>query len=175
MGMVQSPSVVVHVINIQHVALCEAENDSPICANPYRPEASEVALERMQPETGQVHIRNRSGGVEPDENVPKLDCVFRYHAARVVVLIKAFQTLLADRTDHISYRNALRNARQLKAGTRPGSGRQGELLSVFVEVPAVVGSFDSARTALRALPAPLRMTDFGGRRTSPMFSRSAID
>jgi hypothetical protein len=46
----------------------------------------------MQTKTGQVHIRGRGGSIEPRKNGD--------HAARVVVLMKAFQSFVANRPDH---------------------------------------------------------------------------
>jgi hypothetical protein len=41
----------------------------------------ELASERMQPETWHVHIRHRTGGVEPRENIAQLNNVFGDDAA----------------------------------------------------------------------------------------------
>ncbi len=49
----------------------------------------------------QIHIRNRTGSIQPRENVTQLFRVFPNHAARVVVLIKPFQSLVAYRSDQV--------------------------------------------------------------------------
>jgi hypothetical protein len=41
------------------------------------------------------------GRVKPRQNVAQFDRVFRGHAARVVVLVKAFQSLVADILYHL--------------------------------------------------------------------------
>jgi len=94
--------VVIDVIDIMRVAFRQSENHPPISADCYRPKAFEVTFERMQAEAWQIHIRNRTGGIQPCQNVTKLYCVFADHAARVVVLVKAFQSFMTDRADHIS-------------------------------------------------------------------------
>jgi hypothetical protein len=51
----------------------------------------------MKPKPRHVHIGNRSGGIEPRQNVTQLHRVFGNHAARVVFLVEAFQPLVTDR------------------------------------------------------------------------------
>jgi hypothetical protein len=62
--------------------------------------ALQLTLERMQPEAGNIHLGRSTGSVEPRENVTQLLRVFPNHAARVVVLMKAFQSPVANRADH---------------------------------------------------------------------------
>jgi hypothetical protein len=54
----------------------------------------------MQPETGHIHIGHDAGGVEPCQNIAELSGVFGKDAPRVVILIEAFQALVADRPNH---------------------------------------------------------------------------
>jgi hypothetical protein len=54
----------------------------------------------MKPETRQIHVGNRASSIKPRENVTQLLRVFPVHAARVVLLVKAFQPLVAYRPDH---------------------------------------------------------------------------
>jgi hypothetical protein len=61
--------VVVHIINVEGVTVSKPENHPPVCANRDRPEPFEFALERMQPETGHIHIGHNTGRVEPRENI----------------------------------------------------------------------------------------------------------
>src|SRR5271157_1242009 len=61
-GMSSLLSVVIEIINVQHVAFAKAENHPPVGADRPRPKAFQLALERMQPEPRQVHIRCRTGG-----------------------------------------------------------------------------------------------------------------
>ena len=54
----------------------------------------------MQPKSGQIHIGDDAGSVEPRENIAELKNMFGNNAARVVVLLKAFQPFVAYRPDH---------------------------------------------------------------------------
>jgi hypothetical protein len=49
----------------------------------------------VQPETGHIHISHNTGRVEPRENIAQLPGVFGKNAARVVVFVKASQSLVA--------------------------------------------------------------------------------
>src|SRR6266403_3827675 len=99
-AMVQSPSVVIHVINVQSIPDDKAKNHSPVRANRDSPEAFQLALERMQPQPGQVHVRSRGGSIETRKNVSQLLRVLAHHAPRVILLVEPFQPLVADRADH---------------------------------------------------------------------------
>ena len=57
-------------------------------------------LKRMEPETGQVHIHNCTGSIEAYQNVTQFHYVCSNHAARVIIFIEAFQSLVAYRPDH---------------------------------------------------------------------------
>jgi hypothetical protein len=52
----------------------------------------------VQLEPWQIQVRNRSCGVKACENVTELLRMFCNHAARVVVLVAAFQPFVADRS-----------------------------------------------------------------------------
>jgi hypothetical protein len=54
----------------------------------------------MQSKTGHIHIGHSPGRVEPRENVAKLLNMLRHHAARVIVCVKAVQSLVAYRANH---------------------------------------------------------------------------
>jgi hypothetical protein len=53
----------------------------------------QIALERMQPKARQVHVLNRSGGIQARKNIAQLHRVFGVYAALVVLFVQAFQTL----------------------------------------------------------------------------------
>ena len=81
--------MVIHVIDVKGVGVDKAETHPPVCTNRYRPKTFELAFERMQPETGHIHIGHRAGRVQPRENIAELNDVFGENAARVVVFVKA--------------------------------------------------------------------------------------
>src|SRR5207245_9507448 len=84
--------VVVDIVNVKCVTLGKAKNHAPIRANRYRPKAFQPALERMQPESRQVHVCNGSRRIQTGENVTQLLRMLAHHATRVVVLIEPFQS-----------------------------------------------------------------------------------
>jgi hypothetical protein len=87
--------VVIHVINVKAVGVVKAEDHPPVCSNRYRPKILVLAFKAMQLETGHIHISRSTGRVEPRENIAELPGVFGKNAARVVVFVKAFQSLVA--------------------------------------------------------------------------------
>ena len=87
--------MVIDIIHVLHVVV-RAKDHLLVCANRYRPKTFELAFERMQPETGHIHIGHGAGCVELRENIAQFDGVFGYHAARVVVFMKAFQSFVAN-------------------------------------------------------------------------------
>jgi hypothetical protein len=89
--------VVVHIINVECITVGETENDPPVCSNRYRPKTFVLAFERMQTKTGHIHVGHSVGRVESRENITYLNNVFDNNAARVVVLVKAFQSFVAYR------------------------------------------------------------------------------
>jgi hypothetical protein len=92
--------VVVHIIDVERIRIDKAENHALVCTNCYCPKALVVAFEWMQPETWQIHIGHRSSRVEPRQNIAQLNDVLCDNAARVVLFMKTFQTLVPYRPDH---------------------------------------------------------------------------
>jgi hypothetical protein len=68
-------------------------DDPPIRADGDGPMTFQIALERMQPKARQVHVLNRSGGIQARKNIAQLHRVFGVYAALVVLFVQAFQTL----------------------------------------------------------------------------------
>src|SRR5450755_620851 len=99
----QSPCLVVtDIINFLRVAVVEAENHPPVGANADGVKAFQFTFQRVQTKPRQVHVRNAAGGGKPRQNITKLADVFGVYAAWVVVLMQAFQSLVANRPDHYS-------------------------------------------------------------------------
>ena len=91
--------MVVEIVNVQRIMVNKTEDHPPIGPHRHCPKAFQLALERMQPETGQVHVRHRRGSFKTRQDVAQLICVVRNYSARVVVLVKRFSPLW--RTDRI--------------------------------------------------------------------------
>lgn len=94
--------MIIEIVDIERVAFRKAEDDSPVCPDGHGPKAFELAFERMEPETGKVHIRDDSRSVEPHQNIAQFLGVLARDTALVVIFIKAFEALVADRPDHAS-------------------------------------------------------------------------
>ena len=94
--------MVIHIVNVKRVGVGKAEDHPPVCSNRYRPKPLELAFERMQPKAGHIHIGYATSRVEPRENIAHLNDVFGENAARVVVFIEPFQSLVPYRPDHLA-------------------------------------------------------------------------
>jgi hypothetical protein len=93
--------VVIDVVDILRIAFREAENHTPVGTNRNRPEVSEVTLEPMEPESWQIHVCGGTGSIKPCEDVPQLWRVFGDYPARIIILVEAFESLVADRPNHV--------------------------------------------------------------------------
>src|ERR1700722_19842152 len=60
-GMVNSLLVVIQIVNVECAILGKAEDHAPIGANGHAIETLQLAFERMQPKTRQIHICHRPG------------------------------------------------------------------------------------------------------------------
>jgi hypothetical protein len=87
--------VVIDIINVLRVTI-ETKNYPPVGPNGHGPKTFHLAFERMQPESRQVHVGNRRGGMKRRQNIPQLVGVFRVYLAWVVLFKKPFQPLVAD-------------------------------------------------------------------------------
>jgi len=93
--------VVVEIIDIACVAIGEPKGYPPIRPDGDCPKASHFALERMQPKSGQIHISHGSRSVQTKKNVAEPIRMLAHDAAMIVLFVKAFQALVADRPDHV--------------------------------------------------------------------------
>jgi hypothetical protein len=92
-------SVVIDIIYVLHVTV-KAEHYPPVGPDSYGPKTFHRAFERMQPEPRQIHVDGGLSSVKRRQNIPQLGDVFRVYAARVVLLKKPFQSLVADGPNH---------------------------------------------------------------------------
>ena len=72
--------MIIAIINVDHVAAREPEYHSPVRADRYRPKAFQIALERMQPKSRQVHITRRLRGLQPGKDISQFRHVLRNDA-----------------------------------------------------------------------------------------------
>jgi hypothetical protein len=94
-------SVVINIIHIKNLPVLKAENDPPVGPDRHCPETLEIASERMQMETGQIHISNASGGIQNSQNVFDLLYMVWPYLAGVVLLVEAFEPLVPKMSNHI--------------------------------------------------------------------------
>src|SRR5579883_2190349 len=93
-------SVVIHQINIEGVAVFEAENNPPVRTHGHGPKTLAIAGQRVKPERRQIHVLNPRGCCEQAEDVFDTLDMLRVDAFAVALLIQAFQTLVAKAGDH---------------------------------------------------------------------------
>ena len=93
--------MVIDVVDILRIAFRKAENHTPVGTNRNRPEASEITLEAMGPESWQIHVCGCTSSIKPRKDVPQLWRVFGDYPARVIILVEAFESLVANRPNDI--------------------------------------------------------------------------
>jgi hypothetical protein len=64
--------MVVGEIDIKSIAFLEAKNDPPIAANRNAPKAFEVAARPMQAQTLDLHVVDRDGGIQAEQQAGNL-------------------------------------------------------------------------------------------------------
>jgi hypothetical protein len=82
--------VVIQIVKVKGVGVDKAENHPPVCTHNYCPKSFEHAFERMQPETGHIHVGYGAGRIEPRQNIAELSDVFGKYTARIVVCMQTF-------------------------------------------------------------------------------------
>ncbi len=79
--------MVIHIVDIQCLALYVPKNDAPVRPNSHSPIAFQLTLEGMEAEAGQIHIRDRGGRIKPRKNIAQSFGVLASNPAAVVVLV----------------------------------------------------------------------------------------
>jgi hypothetical protein len=92
--------VVVEEIDVESVAVLEAENDSPVPADRHGPEAPQLAFEWVQAKTRNVEGLSRSGGVQRRENTLDLTAQRRVDPARIAIFVEPFEAAMPKVPDH---------------------------------------------------------------------------
>jgi hypothetical protein len=88
-------SEVIDIINVLRTVV-KAENHPSVRPNGHGPNTIHLAFERMQPEPRHVHMGDGWGGMKRCQNISQLADMVGVYAARVVLLKKPFQSLVAD-------------------------------------------------------------------------------
>jgi hypothetical protein len=92
--------VIVSIIDINGMAIVEAERDAPISGNRHRPITSKASLERVQSETGDVHIVGSMAAVQYRKYVAKFFKVRRCDPFCRSPIVKSFEPAMLERPDH---------------------------------------------------------------------------
>ena len=87
--------MVIQIIDIDGVAALKTEDYSPVCPYSDSPKTSQLLGKRVQPESRDVHIRNRTCCIQTGKDIAQFLHVLRQYAARIIVLIKTLQSLVA--------------------------------------------------------------------------------
>jgi hypothetical protein len=92
--------MIVDQIDVVGVAAIEAEDSTPVGSYGHSPEPGQVALERVQPETGQVHLADLVSFIETRENALDLVDLIRPELAPIAFLIQPPQSAMLKAPDH---------------------------------------------------------------------------
>ena len=92
--------MVIQIIDFSRMALNKSKDHSPIGSNRDRHETVQWTLQRVQVKSWKIHILHGTGCIQACEDVSQLHQMFRHNAARVVVLVEAFQPLVAEGLNH---------------------------------------------------------------------------
>jgi hypothetical protein len=93
--------MIIGVIDVKNILAFKAQSHTPIRADSHGPVPLQLTFERMQFESRQVHVRDRAGRIKSNQDVSELHAVFGQYAARVIVIKKAIEPLVAEALDHL--------------------------------------------------------------------------
>ena len=88
------------IIDIGRMAIGKSKDNSPIGSNRDRHEALQSTFQRVQIESWKIHILHGPGCIQACEYVAQFRQMFRHNASGVVIFIKTFQPLMAERLNH---------------------------------------------------------------------------
>ena len=95
-------SMIVNQIDIEHIAIREAEDNPPISGNADAPEPFQITFEHVQPVSGQIKRSNGLGGVQTAKNILDPPRLIRVDTAAITAVIKQFQTAMFECPDHFA-------------------------------------------------------------------------
>jgi len=92
--------VVINQVNVTDVSALKTKDDAPVCPNGHAPEALQVALERVKPESREIHIFGYSGTAENSKNVLNLLDQIRADSFALAVNKKPLESLVPKTLNH---------------------------------------------------------------------------
>lgn len=92
--------MIVLIVQDVSVPISELERQPPIATDRYRPAPAHLTFERMQPETGDVHVLDGLCGVQGSQLHPKPFGVAGQDARGTAGLKELAQAFVPERLDH---------------------------------------------------------------------------
>lgn len=92
--------MIIDEIDIEGVAVLEAEDQTPVAAHAHRPEATQLPCQRVQDEPRQVHVLDLRGPLQPGQDAPDALHLLRTDLARVAPFDEALETSMPYRLYH---------------------------------------------------------------------------
>jgi hypothetical protein len=92
--------MVINQINVMNMWAFESERYSPVSRHGHGPNASPIALQRVQTQARDIHVLGGHCGIQPVENPANLGEQISADLAGIVSLKQPFQPLVPDAPDH---------------------------------------------------------------------------
>ena len=92
--------MIIEEIDIEGIAVLETENDPSVAADRDAPEALEIAAQAMQTHALDVHVVNRNGGIQAEEQAGYLIDQIGPQLASVIVLEQSPEPAMANAPEH---------------------------------------------------------------------------
>ena len=92
--------MVIDQIHIPDIPSIEAEDDTPVAGHSHCPRTREIAPQRMEPETRQVHISRLSCFIKTGKNTLDLGDQQRRNPLTISLLEQALKAPVAEAKDH---------------------------------------------------------------------------
>lgn len=93
-------SVIVHKVDIEDLAVLEAENHSPVGANGNRPVASQIALQRMQPKGWKIEVLDSRCSIQRSEQIADALNHVGLQLVSIIFVKEALQPFVPNAFDH---------------------------------------------------------------------------
>ena len=92
--------MVVHQVHIADMHAFETEHDAPVSGHADRPLTDKIPLQRVKPESRQIHVRRSGRLVEACQNPLDLGNGSRRNSPSVRLLIEKLEALVAEADYH---------------------------------------------------------------------------
>ena len=93
--------MVIDQVYVAGMPALETEYDAPVAGNADRPMTGQLALQSMQPETGQIHTCRSCRLIKTGQDTLHLCDIFRRHSSTVSFLVEKPETLVPEADNHL--------------------------------------------------------------------------